>query len=393
MDTSSELINGCLIDPVEDKFGFVHQCAGFITFALTHDSGTPLVTRPFAFGSGGVFEDPPEVMACCDLFDAGDPPPPQPHEWACYKDTVETFCEESVIPAVVQGLKDLDYDEGVVEDLMNHMNDHLEDCNAAFAEEIDNWDEVAPEGPIGGPANGGETDLMGPEWHIDQSFGMLTLTPIVDPIIVLDFDSIDMEDFITPTVMGDPIVCFDNDFNDGKAFITLEENPEFMLFLAEGDGVLVGPEYDSIPVGGGAEFASVDTSCGAPRCSYISFSENVSDWTLHNLALYSSTSTVIADETAYEVTVDWFDLELVGPVQASARGPNFFQVPAGEAVFLLSTVIEGQAHHLIVTNASSILIDKDSDEWTTSTFALQYTDSESDIWTLGIGGAEWVSPT
>lgn len=139
----------------------------------------------------------------------------------------------------------------------------------------------------------------------------------------------------------------------------------------------------------GAE--SDDTSCSAPLCSNVRFSENASDWTVHNLSLYSSTSAIISDQVI-SYTADWFHIELAGPVQAEELATDDFQIEPGDAVFLLSGEVEGDPHHLVVTNASTIRIVKVGGVWKTSSFALGYSDSEDDSWVLSVAGAAWVAP-
>lgn len=54
--------------------------------------------------------------------------------------------------------------------------------------------------------------------------------------------------------------------------------------------------------------------------------------------------------------------------------------------------IGGEAHHLLIKNASVIEIGLDDDVWKSTSFALSYSDSESDAWTLSVAGAHWVVP-
>jgi hypothetical protein len=98
------------------------------------------------------------------------------------------------------------------------------------------------------------------------------------------------------------------------------------------------------------------------------------------------------EDQVLSYTVDWFHIELAGPVQATELGPDTFEIAPGDAVFLLGGEIEGEPHHLIVTNASAIEIGKDDDVWKSTSFALGYIDSGSDSWTLSIAGAHWVAP-
>ena len=73
-------------------------------------------------------------------------------------------------------------------------------------------------------------------------------------------------------------------------------------------------------------------------------------------------------------------------------GTDHFEVAQGDAVFLLGGEIGGEPHHLIVTNASAIEIEKDNGVWKSKSFALGYVDSEEDDWTLSIAAARWVAP-
>lgn len=323
----------------------------------------------FGENSEGDSYSEPKVMACCDVYDAESP---QPHETACYKDLVETLCFSASAKVAVAF-------DGVVggDNLAVHVasEEGQEACKLAFNSEIDSWvDSLDPEDPL---------DLT---WAIGNN---LVQWPAIDePFFHLDAQ---VTDVFIPANSDDYILCEDNDYNNGQSLIGLGDSPEYALMLSEGDGVLVGPTYNTSPMSGNVVFSSDDTSCLAPLCSRLHFSENVSDWTVHNLAFYSSASARVSDNVE-SVDVDWYHIEMVGAVSAAEKATNKFEIAAGEAIFQLGGNVEGIPHHLTVTNASAITVQKIFGVWRTSSFALQYIDSASSTWTLAIAGAGWEVP-
>lgn len=106
---------------------------------------------------------------------------------------------------------------------------------------------------------------------------------------------------------------------------------------------------------------------------------------------HSTKVSSISDQVmSYEI--DWFQIQLVGPVEAEELGPDHLEIGQGDALFLLGGNIGGEAHHLLIKNASVIEIGLDDDVWKSTSFALSYSDSESDAWTSSVAGAHWVVP-
>ncbi|MEM7155167.1 MAG: hypothetical protein AAF799_20130 [Myxococcota bacterium] len=235
-------------------------------------------------------------------------------------------------------------------------------------------------------ANWGPGSLNPPlqaTWNIGNSDDW----PLIEnPQISIDGE---VNNLFLPASEDDYIECVDNSGSDGQAFLGLDPSPGFTLVLATGDGALSGAQTENGTATANPTFASESLGCSGDTCSRIGFTDAGPDWKLNRLELRSAGSTVVSDG-ADEVEIERFSVLLASTVVGGEVGKDQFKVAAGAATFLASYELGGVPVMLPVSNATPIVITKHGSIWTTSTFSLQFVDSENAIWSLAVGGAKWM---
>jgi hypothetical protein len=378
----------CLIDPVDDYYGYKYQCEGSVAVGVVIEGnfpGSPVTPPPlqleFGQGIAGDGYDEPLVMACCPPYDASAPNCGQPHERACMIDLVEQGCK-----SIVTNLEDFAHDElgglgntskrNAVLKIADYVRDHQAACVTAFRSETG----------IAGTLPSCDMDGNGAGFDSMLESGVWTFDPdgLVDNVEI----SIQAADWtaIHP-LEGSPEICWSADENDGVLFLEIDPPPgSRILHLIAGGATVHGPSIEGVPVEGFGELSPgasqlamhVDLTSGPP--------------TLERFELHSASPAAVGTADA-SWTVESFHVRLWDRTVMQRAG-EALMIPAGRARFAVSATAFGVSGAVTATNATPIVITNDGHEWSASAFTIDYRDvgehaDDADYWTLVVAPTQW----
>lgn len=359
----------CLIEPIDEHYGYRYQCAGSVAVGVVIEGGFPgsPVTPPplkldFGHGIAGDSYEEPHVMACCPPYDELASSCGQPHERACVIDLVEQGCK-----SIVTNLEDFAYDDldgaanlskrNAVLKIAQHVRENQDDCFAAFLSDT-GIASTLPNCDMEGNGVGFDSMLESGVWSFDPA-------GIVDNVEI-SIQAANWTDLYPRG--GSPEICWSADENDGVLFLEVDPPPgSRILELVAGGATVHGQSSEGVPVEGFGEL-----SPGASQLA-IHIDSASGSATLESLGLHSASAAVVGTADV-SWTVESFHVRLWDRTVMQRPG-DALMVPVGQARFAVSATALGVSGAVTATNATPIVFTENGDTWSISTFTIDYRDA------------------
>jgi len=369
----------CISDPKVGVTGLKYQCSGAFLAAIGGEyngsSFSFYVPSPTStgFGVGEESYDQAKVMACCGEQDLSEDIAPHVAE-NCLLDFRQQACSSIAVglaKAINDGTVPTVYKPKVIQ-IQNYIAAHATECIAGLNPDTNDLPRV-----------------LSAVWSLPTS-GVPWEPTVNDVYLEIDFAALQSDGLYAPA--GGPDTC--RSLNDNNDTVFSDENTSPLTLtvsveLEEGEGEISGPVYQGAPVVGGVAFESLATSCVYPYCSFAEFSADAAgNWAIDRMVLFAEGDFIMSNGIG-SVTITDGRIELYSQALGTATGGGY-QVPAGDAYFVVTGNAGGENAMLMLTNATDITATDATGLWVVDPITLEYEDDLSQIWTMTLDAADWL---
>lgn len=313
-------------------------------------------------------DDPPAVMACCDVLpDAKD----SIYLQHCSLDLAEQVCKSIVATFDIYiASGGFGAFGGAAQNLRNYVSGHQQQC----------WNALHDFDPSG---------ATGPNmWEIPNSLqwpglteAKFTLSAVVTHVDV-------------PPDPEDQVACEDISLNDTEVLSDQVPPPIFgvtdrVALESTGAASLTGPEVLGGLVLAESELAS---GCTGPRCSNMAVHTDGSTVSLRELELYPVGSVRLSNGTVH-VDVENLSIRLFrtaeGVTVTDASGQQRHEFAAGDAAFVVAGVSDFGTDRRVMTNSSTLALTPVPGGFRTDAFELSFEQSDGGVWEVEVPASDW----
>ncbi len=368
----------CVFNEDPDKSGLQYNCFGEVhtSLDLTIKGLFPTCEAffddddwcwdEFFFGYEG------NVVACCGEYDIDLKPN---YQQFCIYDLYQQLCF-SIAAHLEYLVKHGDF--GIFTDKGKKLAEYV------AAEHHECWESFKAN-------NIAEVPNVQTQWALKKNFGLLT-----DVVFHIEGNT-RVDGVNAPDFQDEWPTCHGAAFNDYKLFGNSRQQIGDVIVGVD-LAAAVHAELSGPVVLGGAVSATADlgptcTAFGCPSAEF-SYAQDDSIFGLEAFSLFGNSFEISNGQ--YTLTADRVQIELYAPAEGVAifddgefRG---YEIPAGEAIFLISGTSGDIFNRFMAANSSSIFIIPEEPEfWTIDAFSLEYEDNEHERWTLVLDQSHWHS--